>query len=73
MGVVGCIVPYLTLVKSGIPQVFYGEITFCMGHPREQYDIYSSNIAVSISEYIIRDIVLESSRSKHTDDDDTEN
>ena len=41
-----------------------GETAFCMGHPSEQYDNYSSNIAVSISEYIIRDSVLDSSRNK---------
>ena len=35
-----------------------------MGRPSKQCDIYSSNIAVSISEYIIRDAVLKSSRNE---------
>ena len=33
-----CIVPYLTLVKSRISKIIYGKITFCIGHPSEQYD-----------------------------------
>jgi hypothetical protein len=38
-----------------------------MGRPSEECDIYSSNIAISIPEYIIRDTVLKSSRNEQYD------
>jgi hypothetical protein len=42
-----CIVPYLTLAKSGISQIHYVKSRIWLGRPSVQYDIYSSSLSKS--------------------------